>query len=98
SWSPGAERRYGYSAEEVRGRPFSVLLPPGHLDELPGVMEPLRLGGRVEPCEVVQVRKDGRRVDVSLSLSPVKDARGTVAGASAIGRDITDRKRMEETL
>jgi two-component system CheB/CheR fusion protein len=98
SWNPGAERLYGYSADEARGRPFSHLFPPGHPNDLPGVMEKLRLGKTVEPCEVVHVRKDGLRVDVSLSLSPVRGAGGAVTGASAIGRDVTDRRRAEAEL
>jgi two-component system CheB/CheR fusion protein len=98
SWNPGAERLYGYSADEIRGKSFALLFLPGDHNDLPGVMEKLRLGKRVEHCEVVQVRKDGRRVDVSLSLSPVRDAGGTITGASAIGRDVTDRKRAETEL
>jgi two-component system CheB/CheR fusion protein len=98
SWNPGAERLYGYPADEARGRPFSCLFPPGHPDELPGVMEKLRLGKEVEPCEVVHVRKDGLRVDVSLSLSPVRGTGGDVTGGSAIGRDVTDRRRAEAEL
>jgi PAS domain S-box-containing protein len=98
SWNPAAERLYGYSATDVRGRPFSLLFPLDHPNELPGTMEQLRLGKRAEPCEVVHVRKGGRRVDVSLSLSPVKDAGGAVTGAAAIGRDVTARKRAEAEL
>jgi PAS domain S-box-containing protein len=95
SWNPGAERLYGYSADEALRRPFSFLSPPGHADDLAGLREKVRLGKRVEPCEVVHLRKDGTRVDVSLSLSPVRDAAGAVTGASAIGRDVTERKRAE---
>jgi two-component system CheB/CheR fusion protein len=98
SWNPGAERLYGYSADEALRRPFSFLFLPGHADDLSGVMDKLRLGKRVEPCEVVHLRKDGRRVDVSLSLSPVRDAAGAVTGVSAIGRDVTDRKQAEAEL
>jgi PAS domain S-box-containing protein len=98
SWNPGAERLYGYSAADVCGRPFSLLFPPDHPNELSGTMEQLRLGKRAAPGEVVHVHKDGRRVDVSLSLSPVKDVSGAVTGAAAIGRDVTDRKRAEAKL
>jgi two-component system CheB/CheR fusion protein len=98
SWNPGAERLYGYSADEARRKPFSFLLPPDQPDDLPAVREMLRLGKRVEPFEAVHVRKDGRRVDVSLSLSPVRDAGGAITGASAIARDVTDRKRAEAEL
>src|SRR5262249_27792487 len=92
SWNPGAERLYGYSAEEALKKPFSFLFLPGQADDLSVVMAKLRLGKRVEPCEVVHVCKDGRPVDVSLSLSPVWDAGGAVTAVSAIGRDVTDRK------
>jgi PAS domain S-box-containing protein len=98
SWNPGAERLYGYRAAEVRGKPFSLLFPPDHPNELPGILKRLRQGKRIEHAEVVHVRKDGRRVDVSLSISPIKDAAGAVIGASAIGRDVTDRKRAEAEL
>jgi PAS domain S-box-containing protein len=98
SWNPGAERLYGYSSDEVRGKPFSILFPPDHPDKLPGILKKLGQGERVEPYEVVHVRKDGSRVDVSLSISPIKDAAGAVSGASAIGRDVTDRKRAEAEL
>jgi PAS domain S-box-containing protein len=98
SWNPAAERLYGYTADEVRGRPFSLLCPPEDPIDLSEIMEQLRLGKRIEPCEVVHVRKDGRRVDVSLTVSAIKDAAGTVTGASAIGRDVTDRKQAEAEL
>jgi PAS domain S-box-containing protein len=98
SWNPGAERLYGYSAEEVRGRPFAILFPPDLPDELPEILERLRRGKRIESSEFVHVRKDGKRVDVALSLSPIKDASGAVTGASAIGRDVTERRRLEEEL
>src|SRR5262249_1373503 len=98
SWNPGAERLYRYSAADVRGRPFSLLFSPDHPNELPETMEQLRLGKRAEPCEVVHVRKDGRRGEGWLSLSPGKDAGGAATGAAAIGRDVTDRKRAEAEL
>jgi PAS domain S-box-containing protein len=98
SWNPAAERLYGYAADEVQGRPLSLLLPPDHPNDLPAILERLRVGKRVDPCEVVHVRKDGRRVDVSLSVSAIKDAAGAVTGASAICRDITERRRLEEEL
>src|SRR5262249_47025880 len=93
-WNPGAERLYGWTAAEVLGRPISLLIPPEHPDELPAIMAKLKRGERIADYEAVRVRKDGRRVDISLSISPIKDASGTVVGASAIARDITERVRQ----
>jgi PAS domain S-box-containing protein len=98
SWNRGAERLYGYSREEIVGRPVAVLLPPDHPDDLPGILERVGKGERVEHYETTRRRKDGRRVDVSLTVSPVRDAAGKLTGASTVARDITDRKRAEEQL
>jgi PAS domain S-box-containing protein len=98
SWNTGAERLYGYTAEEVIGKPVSILVPPDHPDELPGIMGRLKRGERVEPFETVRVRKGGSRVDVSLTVSPIKNAAGEVVGASAIARDVTADKRAAEAL
>jgi PAS domain S-box-containing protein len=95
SWNPGAERLYGYTAEEIRGKPISLLIPPDHPEELAAIMERLKRGGRINPYETVRVRKDGRRLDVSVSISPIKDARGAVVGASVIARDVSERRRAE---
>lgn len=98
SWNAGAERMYGYSASEMLGRPISRLVPPVLADETPAILERLQRGERVEHLETVRVRKDGRRIDVSLTISPIRDAAGTVTGASAIARNISERKRAEEAL
>jgi PAS domain S-box-containing protein len=98
SWNPAAERLYGYTTDEIQGRPVGTLFPPEHANEFSEILERLRLGKRIEPREVVHVCKDGRCVDVSLSISPIKDAAGTVTGMAAIGRDITDRKHAERQL
>jgi two-component system, sensor histidine kinase PdtaS len=98
SWNPGAERLYGYAAAEVEGRPIAMLIPPNHADELPGIMERLRGGQRIEPYDTVRLRKDGTLVDVSLSVSPIADAAGTVTGAASIARDISERKRAEQAV
>jgi PAS domain S-box-containing protein len=98
SWNRGAERLYGYTADEVIGKPLSILAPPDQPDEQPGLLQRLRQGEQIEHYETVRVRKDGRRVDVSLTISPVKDAEGRVIGASKITRDITARKRNEASL
>jgi PAS domain S-box-containing protein len=98
SWNKGAERSYGYSADEVIGQPISIIIPPELDDELPRIMGQLKCGALVHHYETVRVRKDGNRIHVSLTVSPVKDAAGKVVGASAIGRDITERKRAEDQI
>jgi PAS domain S-box-containing protein/putative nucleotidyltransferase with HDIG domain len=98
SWNPGAQRLYGYSAEEAIGKPISMIIPPDHRDELPEILTRLMDGERVEHFETVRLRKDGRRVDVSITVSPIKDASGRVTGASSIGRDITERKQAEARI
>ena len=97
SWNKGAERLYGYTAEEVVGKPLSILIPPDHPDELPAIMEQLKRGERIEHFETKRLRKDGSQVDVSVTISPVKRADGKIIGASKIARDITARKRAEQT-
>jgi two-component system sensor kinase FixL len=93
AWNRGAEQMYGYAAGEIIGKPISVLIPPDQPDELVDIMARLTRGERVEHYETARVTKDGRRLDVSLSISPVKDADGRVVGASTIARDITARKQ-----
>jgi PAS domain S-box-containing protein len=95
SWNPGAERLYGYSVAEVLGRSLDIIIPPDRPDELPAILERLRCGERIKYFETVRVRKDGRRLDVSLSISPVQDGSGRIVGAATIARDITERKRAE---
>jgi PAS domain S-box-containing protein len=98
SWNRGAELLYGYSAEEVIGRPISVLIPTDKADDFPGIMERLRRGEKVDHYETERIRKDGQRLYVSLTVSPIPDSSGKVIAASAIARDITERKRTEEAL
>ncbi|HEX8697016.1 MAG TPA: PAS domain S-box protein [Longimicrobium sp.] len=98
SWNRGAERLYGYTAEEMVGRPVAVLAPPERHDEIPAILERLARGERIETFETVRQRKDGTLVDVLLAVSPVFDADGKVAGASTIARDVTERKRTEARL
>jgi PAS domain S-box-containing protein len=97
SWNAGAERMYGYSAAEMLGQSISRLLPSGGVDELPRILNRLRAGQRVEPFETVRVRKDGRHIHVSLSISPIKSASGAIIGAATIARDISAQKRAEQT-
>lgn len=98
TWNRGAEQLYGYPAEEVLGRPIELLTPPDRQQDLDRVMAAIRTGERVEAIETVRVTKDGRRIDVSLSLSPIRNRRGELVGAAAIARDITERKRLEADL
>ena len=98
SWNAGAERLYGYSAREAIGRPIALIIPPEPGDELPKILAQIARGERVEPYDTVRMTKDGRRIDVSVTVSPTRDAEGRIVGASAIARDITDRKRMEVAL
>ncbi len=98
SWNRGAERLYGYAAAEVVGRPLSVLVPPDLPDELPAILERVQRGEHIEHFETVRLRKDGGRVEVSLTISPIRNGEGQVTGASKIARDITDRKRSEAAL
>ncbi|HEX8556760.1 MAG TPA: PAS domain S-box protein [Pyrinomonadaceae bacterium] len=97
SWNPGAERLYGYTAEEIIGRPVTVLIPEDRPDEEPNILARIRRGERVDHYETVRRRKDGTFLDVSLTVSPVKDAEGRIVGASKIARDITGRRRAERT-
>lgn len=95
SWNRGAERLYNYTAEEVIGRPVSLLAPPEQQGEILRILERLRRGERIEHYETVRQKKDGTRVSISLTVSPVKNATGAIIGASAIARDITARKQAE---
>lgn len=97
-WNKGAEHIYGYTAEEVVGKPISLLSPKDRPDEVPGILEKIRGGDAVEYFETVRVRKDGQRLNVSVSVSPIRNANGEVIGASAIARDVTSQKRSEELL
>jgi PAS domain S-box-containing protein len=98
SWNKGAERLYGYRAEEIVGKPLAILVPPDHPDEVPSLIERLKRGEHIEHYETVRVAKDGRRIDVSLTISPVRDVQGKVVGASKIARDVSERKRTEAAL
>jgi PAS domain S-box-containing protein len=98
SWNQGAERLFGYTADEAIGQSINMLIPPELLDEEPRIIARLRRGERVDHFETVRVRKDGSRLNLSLTISPVKDADGRVVGASKIARDITERIRQEQAL
>jgi PAS domain S-box-containing protein len=96
SWNLGAQRIFGYTAEEVIGKPVTVLIPPDHLGEEPSILARIRRGEMVDHYETVRRRKDGSAVEISLTVSPIKNAEGRVIGASKIARDITERKRAQE--
>ena len=95
SWNAGARKLYGYTAEEVTGRPVSLLLPPGEYDDIGEILEKIRAGVTVSHLETKRRTKDGRIIDVSLTISPIKDTERNVLGASTIARDITGRKRAK---
>jgi PAS domain S-box-containing protein len=96
SWNPAAERLFGYTAEEVIGRPISILAPPDRENEMPANLERIRRGEKVDRYDTVRRCKDGSLVDISLTVSPIRDETGRIVGASKIARDITARKRAEE--
>jgi PAS domain S-box-containing protein len=98
SWNKSAERIFGYAAEEVIGKPITILIPLERHDEEPGILARLRRGQRIEHYETVRQRKDGSLIDISLTVSPVKDVHGRVVGAAKIARDITERKRKDEHI
>lgn len=98
SWNQGSERLYGYSAEEAIGRSVSIIIPPHLPNELTGILERIRRGEHIQHYETIRVRKDGTKVDISITVSPLLNANGDVIGASTIARDITERKQVEEKL
>lgn len=96
TWNSGAERLFGYTAEEIVGQPVTTLIPADRIDEEPSILDRIRRGQRVEPYETIRRRKDGSLVEVSLCISPITDDHGRVVAASKIARDITERRRIEE--
>lgn len=98
SWNHGAERIFGYTAEEVVGRPITILAIPGRIDEIAGILARIKRGERVEHFETKRQTKDGRVLTVSLTVSPLRNTEGKIVGASKIARDITDQKLAEEKL
>jgi PAS domain S-box-containing protein len=96
SWNAAAERLYGYSADEVVGKQGSLLMPSDRSGDLAGVVGGLTSGEEIEPFEIQRAHRDGRVVEVSVTFSPIRDEAGNLVGASSVGRDITERKRVEE--
>jgi PAS domain S-box-containing protein len=98
SWNQSAERLFGYTADEVVGRPITLLIPPDRLDEEPKILDQLRRGERVDHFETMRLRKDRSQLHISLTISPIRDGGGRIVGASKIARDITERKQAEVAL
>jgi PAS domain S-box-containing protein len=98
SWNEGAERTFGYSADEAVGQPISLIVPPDDHDEVGGLWEKVQGGDPVRYDESVRVAKSGARVDVALTISPLRDATGAVIGRSTIARDITEQRWLSSTL
>jgi PAS domain S-box-containing protein len=96
SWNPAAENLFGYAADEIIGRPIATLAPPDRKNEMPAILERIRRGEKVDHFETVRRRKDGSLVDISLTVSPIRDEQGRIIGASKIARDITARKQADE--
>jgi len=98
SWNAAAERLFGYTASETVGQSITMLIPPERLDEEPAIIDRLKRGDRVDHFETIRVRKDGSRVNVSLTISPIRDGTGRIIGASKVARDIGERVRHEREL
>ena len=98
SWNIGAERIYGYASDEALGQPLEMLIPPDRLDEFPQALTAVKRGESLANYETIRLRKDGKRISVSLTDSPIRGEGGRITGLSSIARDITERKRLEEEL
>jgi PAS domain S-box-containing protein len=98
SWNPAAEKIFGYTAEEAIGQSVTMLIPAGHEDEEPKILARIRRGEKIDHYETVRRRKDGSLLNISLTISPIKDASGKIIGASKIARDITEQKRIEREM
>ena len=98
SWNPGAQRLFGYSAQEAVGQPMAMLIPPERSSEEPTILARIARGETTDHFETVRIAKDGRKLDVSVTISPIRDSQGRIIGASTIARDITDRKLAQVKL
>ena len=98
SWNKGAQRIFGYTPEETIGKPVTMLIPPDHIDEEPAILARLRAGERIEHYETVRITKNGRYIDISLTVSPIIGPNGQVVGASKIARDITEQRQARKAL
>jgi PAS domain S-box-containing protein len=98
AWNQGAEKIFGYSGSEIMGKPALMLFPPEGADEEPAILARIARGESVRHYETIRVRRDGKRIDVSVTISPIRDSSGAIVGASKIARDITERKQAEAAL
>ena len=98
SWNSGAEKLFGFSAQEAIGQPMQMLIPAERIDEELGILKRIASGDSINHFETVRVRKDGTHIDVSTTISPIRDAQGQIIGASKLAHDISERKRTEEIL
>src|SRR5690349_24602345 len=98
SWNAGAQRIFGYTADEVIGKPVTILIPEDHIDEEPTILARLRAGIRIEHYQTIRQRKDGTLIDISLTVSPIFGPGGRIVGASKIARDVTEQNRAQRAL
>lgn len=98
SWNSGASRIFGYSSEEVIGKPITIIIPPELQEEERLILQRVRRGERIDHFDTIRLTKDGRRIPISLTVSPIRDPSGVIVGASKVARDISERKRVEELL
>ena len=98
SWNPGAERLLGYTAQEALGKPMAMLIPPERSSEEPAILARIARGETTDHFETVRIAKDGRKIDVAVTISPIRDSQGRIIGASKIARDITDRKLAQSKV
>jgi PAS domain S-box-containing protein len=98
SWNHGAEKIFGYTADEIMGKSIQCLLPPDRKDEEDGILERIRSGNTISQLETMRVRKDGKHIQVSLMICPIRDSRNRIVGASKIARDITETRQLERQL
>ena len=97
SWNKAAEKMFGYTPEETIGQSVTMLILPQHIDEEPQILEKIRNGETIDHYETVRRRKDGTIINISLTVSPIRDESGNIIGASKIARDITERRRQDNT-
>lgn len=96
TWNRGAQRLFGYTSDEIIGKPITLLIPENRLHEEPAILAQIRAGNRVDHFETIRRKKDGTLLDISLTISPIRDAKGKIIGASKIARDITERRKAQE--